>query len=133
MACKVCNSFKVGSHNHYGADCICYSCRGFFLRAVSSSYYQIFQHNPINNCIIDSKNRKSCKKCRFEKCLQVGMKIAFVQKPVPKSGKFANHPNYDQSQTFLEPNFWIYIFMLNYISSVWPYRKLNGHNLNIPI
>ena len=87
MDCKVCNSFKICGHNHYGADCICHSCRGFFLRAVQSSYYQIFQHNKNNNCIIDSKNRKSCKKCRFEKCLQVGMKIAFVQKPVSKSGK----------------------------------------------
>ena len=104
MDCKVCNSFKVCGHNHYGADCICHSCRGFFLRAVQSSYYQIFQHNKNNNCIIDSKNRKSCKKCRFEKCLEVGMKIAFVQKPVPKLGKLANHPNFNLKTNLLNTN-----------------------------
>ena len=104
MDCKVCNSFKICGHNHYGADCICHSCRGFFLRAVQSSYYQIFQHNKNNNCIIDSKNRKSCKKCRFEKCLEVGMKIAFVQKPVPKLGKLANHPNFNLKTNLLNTN-----------------------------
>ena len=29
-------------------------------------------------CIIDSKNRKSCKRCRFEKCLVAGMKPNWV-------------------------------------------------------
>ncbi len=29
-------------------------------------------------CVIDSKNRRSCKKCRFEKCLSAGMKPNWV-------------------------------------------------------
>ena len=50
----------LSKHNHYGADCICRSCRGFFMRAVQRNFYQKFQHD--NDCIIDSQNRKSCKK-----------------------------------------------------------------------
>ena len=85
--CKVCNSSKASKHNHYGSDYICPSCRGFFMRSVKNSIFQHFQHNSrhVGECIIDSKTRQSCKKCRFEKCLQVGMKIIFVQKQAGKS------------------------------------------------
>jgi hypothetical protein len=32
----------------------------------------------VADCVIDSKNRKSCKKCRFNKCLLAGMKATWV-------------------------------------------------------
>ena len=80
-SCKVCASLTATKHNHYGSEFICHSCRGFFMRSVKSSIFQKFKHNAlIGECVIDSKTRQSCKKCRFEKCLEVGMKIAFVQK-----------------------------------------------------
>ena len=31
-----------------------------------------------NKCLIDSKTRKNCKKCRFAKCLSVGMRVSWV-------------------------------------------------------
>ena len=49
------------------------------MRSVQSQIYQTFQKCPLNSeCVIESKSRKSCKSCRFQKCLSVGMKIAYV-------------------------------------------------------
>ena len=79
MECRICKSSKASKHSYYGASEICPSCRGFFMRAVQTQFYTLFDHNAKVKCAIDSKNRKSCKKCRFEKCLQVGMKIKYVK------------------------------------------------------
>ena len=80
MNCRICASPKASKHNYYGANFICTSCRGFFMRSVQSELYKIFAHHPKNPCSIDSKNRRSCKKCRFDKCIESGMKIAYVKK-----------------------------------------------------
>lgn len=79
MECRICKSSKASKHSYYGASEICPSCRGFFMRAVQTQFYTLFDHNAKVKCAIDSKNRRSCKKCRFEKCLQVGMKIKYVK------------------------------------------------------
>ena len=79
MNCKVCQNSKASSHSYYGATSICPSCRGFFMRSVQSQIYQTFQDCPLNSgCVIESKSRKSCKSCRFQKCLSAGMKINYV-------------------------------------------------------
>ena len=51
----------------------CSSCRTFFRRAVlqKSELYQCEEGD--SKCEIDSKSWKSCKKCRYEKCLKAGM------------------------------------------------------------
>jgi hypothetical protein len=36
------------------------------------------ENGNIAPCVIDSKNRQSCKKCRFEKCLSAGMNPNWV-------------------------------------------------------
>lgn len=78
MECQVCQSPTVKlNHNTYGANDICRSCRQFFLRSVRASTFKIFQHAK-EECKIDSLNRKSCKKCRFEKCLKAGMQVNYV-------------------------------------------------------
>ena len=80
-SCKVCGSITDNKHNYYGSDLICRSCRAFFMRSVKSSNFETFKHIPIDGqCVIDSKTRQSCKKCRYEKCLEAGMRNAFVQK-----------------------------------------------------
>ena len=80
-SCKVCGSLTASKHNHYGSDLICHSCRGFFMRSVKNSMFEKFKHTTLEGqCVIDSKTRQSCKKCRYEKCLQAGMRNAFVQK-----------------------------------------------------
>ena len=51
-----------------------------FMRSVQSQIYETFdQIQCEENCVVDSKSRKSCKKCRFKKCVFVGMKISYVQ------------------------------------------------------
>ena len=79
MDCKICKSPKATIHNFYGATSVCHSCRGFFMRSVHSGLYKVFCQGHASKCEINSNNRKSCKKCRFEKCLKVGMKIAYVK------------------------------------------------------
>ena len=80
MDCKICKSPKATIHNFYGATSVCHSCRGFFMRSVHSGLYKVFCQGHASKCQINSNNRKSCKKCRYEKCLEVGMKIAYVWK-----------------------------------------------------
>ena len=47
------------------------------MRAVQTDTYETFLHT--HQCVIDSISRTSCKKCRFAKCLEVGMKISYVK------------------------------------------------------
>lgn len=85
MNCKICQAEKATKYNHYGSEQVCHSCRVFFKRSVKSSLFKVFKHSSKNGCIINSKTRKSCKKCRFAKCLEMGMKVSFViTNPSPK-------------------------------------------------
>lgn len=92
--CQVCDA-KAGKHNYYGGN-VCTSCRGFFRRSVQSKQYPLFvciasgNNNNLNGtpkgvekethalCKINSKSRKSCKKCRFVRCINCGMRRAWV-------------------------------------------------------
>ncbi len=80
MSCKICEQAEATKHNHFGANGVCASCRAFFMRSVQNNLYDNFKCSSDKStiCVIESKARKSCKKCRFEKCLAVGMKIKFV-------------------------------------------------------
>lgn len=68
--CGVCGS-PADSVRHYGAIA-CYPCRAFFRRACSST-----KRRPcvtkIGGCYDKPEFKSNCKKCRLEKCLQVGM------------------------------------------------------------
>ena len=77
LVCKVCHNTKASKHNYYGSNSICASCRGFFMRAVQNHTYQRFPHT--HQCVIDSISRSSCKRCRFAKFLEVGMKVSYVK------------------------------------------------------
>lgn len=76
--CRVCGAL-AGKHIYYGAR-TCISCRGFFRRSVQSNHYKFFccSANNGSGCLLTVKTRKNCKKCRFAKCLSVGMKITWV-------------------------------------------------------
>lgn len=76
-SCRICKAVTTDNHNHYGSNSICHSCRAFFMRSVKSLKYKTFKHNGVE-CVIDSKTRKSCKRCRFDACLQAGMRVSFV-------------------------------------------------------
>ena len=78
MQCRICLRQNATKYNHLGATSVCHSCRGFFMRSVQTEYFKDFKHKA-SGCEVNSKTRKSCKKCRFELCLEVGMKITYVK------------------------------------------------------
>ena len=77
-SCHVCGE-AAGKHTAYGGK-VCPSCRAFFRRSVQTRYYEIFSCDNDERCLVDSKTRKSCKFCRFTKCLQANMQVKFRPK-----------------------------------------------------
>ncbi len=77
-SCKVCEQASK-CYVHYGA-LVCASCRAFFSRAIKNRKFEEYvcvssDIAESNNCLIDSKAYKTCKKCRFSQCLLSGMRI----------------------------------------------------------
>jgi hypothetical protein len=76
--CPICGN-AANKHKYYGGR-VCHSCRAFFRRYVILEY-----KNTVNNkctrggrCIIIAKSKRSCRSCRFNKCLKAGMKPQWV-------------------------------------------------------
>lgn len=69
-ACPVCGD-KVSGY-HYGL-LTCESCKGFFKRTVQNK--KVYTCVAERSCHIDKTQRKRCPYCRFQKCLEVGMKL----------------------------------------------------------
>ena len=73
--CQICQSNappKVKFYQHYGAIC-CYSCKAFFRRYVRGENNIHLHRCKENNSCPLTEGRKTCKNCRYNKCLQVGM------------------------------------------------------------
>ena len=68
--CPVCGD-KVSGY-HYGL-LTCESCKGFFKRTVQNK--KVYTCVAERQCQIDKTQRKRCPYCRFQKCLEVGMKL----------------------------------------------------------
>ena len=68
--CPVCGD-KVSGY-HYGL-LTCESCKGFFKRTVQNK--KVYTCVADRTCQIDKTQRKRCPFCRFQKCLEVGMKL----------------------------------------------------------
>ncbi|VDM36595.1 unnamed protein product [Toxocara canis] len=76
--CAVCGDGHAKLH--YGV-LACYGCKGFFRRTLTGKYRYVCRFG--NNCIVDkceyvqhlhfSDQRNSCRYCRFQRCLEVGM------------------------------------------------------------
>lgn len=81
--CHVCGD-KANDHIHYGAIS-CYSCRAFFRRGVGAS--DQYQCTYGQKCKITLKSRKQCQYCRFQKCLEIGMKPTWVMTDEEKKEK----------------------------------------------
>lgn len=75
LACLICGG-NAGKHVHYGGQA-CYSCKAFFRRSVKDDAFKKFAC-VTKNCKIDSKSWRSCKWCRFKKCLASGLKPSWV-------------------------------------------------------
>ena len=73
--CQICQSNaapKIKFYQHYGAIC-CYSCKAFFRRYVRGENNIHLHRCKENNACPLTEGRKTCKNCRYNKCLQVGM------------------------------------------------------------
>ena len=69
LDCAVCGDKSTGKH--YGVS-TCEGCKSFFKRTVRNSTSYTCRGN--NNCTVDRDNRSRCPSCRFQKCLNTGMK-----------------------------------------------------------
>ncbi|CAG2169039.1 unnamed protein product [Oppiella nova] len=91
--CLICGDKAIG--NNFDA-LSCESCKAFFRRN-AIKYKQIRCHFG-DNCVINILTRKSCRKCRLEKCLDAGMKQDWLipnYKPAKKMSK--SHKIYEKS------------------------------------
>ncbi|PAV66496.1 hypothetical protein WR25_22521 [Diploscapter pachys] len=80
--CAVCGDGHAKLH--YGV-LACYGCKGFFRRTLTGKYKYACRFG--NNCIVDKFQRNSCRYCRFQRCLSVGMDPKAVRPDRDLTGK----------------------------------------------
>lgn len=80
--CLVCSD--KGSGYHYSVYS-CEGCKGFFKRTVQKNLGYTCKDSM--NCVINKFTRNSCQYCRFQKCLEVGMKKEAVREDRTPGGK----------------------------------------------
>jgi hypothetical protein len=71
--CKVCLE-PAAKHIHYGAV-TCFSCRAFFRRSIQNHSSDNYKCRKEGHCDITLKARKSCQRCRFERCVEVRVEL----------------------------------------------------------
>ncbi|KAH9414856.1 hypothetical protein DERP_012446 [Dermatophagoides pteronyssinus] len=72
--CAICEDRASGKH--YGVYS-CEGCKGFFKRTVRKDLTYACRDDK--NCIVDKRQRNRCQYCRYQKCLDMGMKREAVQ------------------------------------------------------
>lgn len=78
--CAVCGDRASGKH--YGVYS-CEGCKGFFKRTVRKDLSYTCRDNE--DCVIDKRQRNRCQHCRYQKCLNMGMKREAVQEERQKN------------------------------------------------
>ncbi|KAF7496427.1 Nuclear hormone receptor FTZ-F1 [Sarcoptes scabiei] len=91
--CPVCGDRVSGYH--YGL-LTCESCKGFFKRTVQNK--KVYTCVAERNCHIDKSQRKRCPYCRFQKCLDVGMKLEAVRADRMRGGRNKFGPMYKRDR-----------------------------------
>lgn len=85
-ACAICGD--NGSGYHYSVYS-CEGCKGFFKRTVQKDLQ--YKCREYQACVINKFTRNQCQYCRFQKCLNVGMKREAVREDrSASSGKLIN-------------------------------------------
>jgi len=72
--CAICGDKASGKH--YGVHS-CEGCKGFFKRTVRKDL--TYTCRDSRDCVIDKRQRNRCQYCRYQKCLNAGMKREAVQ------------------------------------------------------
>jgi len=85
--CQVCGAI-AGRHLAYGGKA-CLSCRAFFRRSVQTTLYRIFTCKSTSNCLINLRTRKTCKYCRFMKCIGAQMEVGQVLPECERKRKYS--------------------------------------------
>ncbi|XP_053673011.1 nuclear hormone receptor FTZ-F1 beta [Anopheles nili] len=80
--CPICGDKISGFH--YGIFS-CESCKGFFKRTVQNRKNYVCLRGAV--CPVTIATRKKCPACRFEKCLQKGMKLEAIREDRTRGGR----------------------------------------------
>ena len=80
------SSQRVANYNCYFLFFYsCEGCKGFFKRTVRKDLSYACRED--RNCVIDKKQRNRCQYCRYQKCLNCGMKREAVQEERQRGAK----------------------------------------------
>lgn len=80
--CPICGDKISGFH--YGIFS-CESCKGFFKRTVQNRKNYVCLRGA--GCLVTVATRKKCPACRFDKCLNMGMKLEAIREDRTRGGR----------------------------------------------
>jgi nuclear receptor subfamily 5 group A protein 3 len=95
--CPICSDKISGFH--YGIFS-CESCKGFFKRTVQNRKNYVCLRGAA--CPVTIATRKKCPACRFEKCLQKGMKLEAIREDRTRGGRSTYQCSYTLPVTSLQ-------------------------------
>lgn len=115
--CPICSDKISGFH--YGIFS-CESCKGFFKRTVQNRKNYVCLRGAA--CPVTIATRKKCPACRFEKCLQKGMKLEAIREDRTRGGRSTYQCSYTLPVTSLSQH-----------QSMGPdgHYKINGNTLKV--
>uniref|UniRef100_A0AC35GKS8 Nuclear receptor domain-containing protein n=1 Tax=Panagrolaimus sp. PS1159 TaxID=55785 RepID=A0AC35GKS8_9BILA len=77
IPCFICTTSIPSSSRRYGGRC-CKSCAAFFARSITKE--KDYKCKASNDCLISpSVLGKGCRRCRFDKCIEIGMSTNGMQ------------------------------------------------------
>ncbi|XP_063700674.1 nuclear hormone receptor FTZ-F1 beta [Culicoides brevitarsis] len=97
--CPICGDKISGFH--YGIFS-CESCKGFFKRTVQNRKNYVCLRGA--SCVVSIATRKKCPACRFEKCLNKGMKLEAIREDRTRGGRSTYQCSYILPSTLLGPS-----------------------------
>lgn len=97
--CPICGDKISGFH--YGIFS-CESCKGFFKRTVQNRKNYVCLRGSA--CPVTIATRKKCPACRFDKCLQRGMKLEAIREDRTRGGRSTYQCSYTLPTSMLSPN-----------------------------
>lgn len=117
--CPICGDKISGFH--YGIFS-CESCKGFFKRTVQNrKNYVCVRGGP---CVVSIPTRKKCPACRFEKCLQKGMKLEAIREDRTRGGRSTYQCSYTLPNSLMSPG-----AGAGLVSPEQQQNHINNHNL----
>ena len=84
--CTVCTKPALKYSSYGGVACS--SCRSFFRRSAQKERFRDYKCHKDKMCIISSDTRRNCQQCRFQACIQAGMKVTWVLSEEERKRRF---------------------------------------------